>query len=332
MFRSLVVPLDGSELAERAIPYAIRLAQASHARVVLTQAVLGPPPATLDGSDWERGQLDALAAVRTYLTEMADSMSGQVDAVEIAMPYGRAAEKILETIERYQADCVVMTTHGRTGFAHLLHGSVTEAVLAKCGVPVFVVYARPGEAVAPTLSPASARLLVAQDGSSFDAPVLQAAVEMLGPRGDIVLTSVVTPPERILYDDTGRHVLAYLDQQEGSLKREARDYLTDVADSLRSAPRPINVKVDVRMGDAADGIAMAALDTQADLIVMATHGRTGINRALFGSVAGAVLRTATTPVVLIHPIEPPVVGTGIEQPVSEEVRRGAGVPALEASS
>jgi len=95
MFHTLLVPLDGSELAERAVPYAIRLAQASHARLVLMQAVLAPPPATLDGADWERIQVDAIAEVSTYLEEMAESMSGQVDAVEIATPYGRAADKIL---------------------------------------------------------------------------------------------------------------------------------------------------------------------------------------------------------------------------------------------
>jgi nucleotide-binding universal stress UspA family protein len=319
MFHTLLVPLDGSELAERAVPYAIRLAQASHARLVLMQAVLAPPPATLDGADWERLQVDAIAEVRTYLEEMAESMSGQVDAVEIAAPYGRAAAKILEMVEAFHADCVVMSTHGRTGFGHLLHGSVTEAVLARCGVPVFVVYARPGEAAAPVLSPASARLLVAQDGSAFDASVRDAAVEMLGPRGDIVLITVVAPPQRILYDDAGRHVLAYLDQQEESLKREARDYLSEVAESLRRGPKPITVKVEVRMGDPASSITLAAIDAQADVIVMATHGRTGINRALFGSVAGTVLRTACTPVVLIHPTEPQATDTGSQQPVSKEL-------------
>jgi Universal stress protein family len=64
---------------------------------------------------------------------------------------------------------------------------------------------------------------------------------------------------------------------------------------------------------------MAAIDCQADLIVMATHGRTGINRALVGSVAGTVLRTAATPVVLIHPTEAQSSDTGIQEPVSQEL-------------
>ncbi len=64
------------------------------------------------------------------------------------------------------------------------------------------------------------------------------------------------------------------------------------------------VKIDVRIGDPTSGIAMAAIDSQADLIVVGTHGRTGIRRAVLGSVAGTVLRTGTAPVVLVHPTEP----------------------------
>jgi nucleotide-binding universal stress UspA family protein len=318
MFSTLIVPLDGSALAERAVPYAIRLAQASHTRLVLMQAVLAPPSPSLDGADWEKGQLDAIAEARAYLTQMADSMSGQVDSVEIAVPYGRATEKILETILAFQADGVVMTTHGRTGFDHLLHGSVTESLLAACHVPVFVVYSPPGQAPAPTFSPARARLLVPQNGSEYDAPALRAAVEMLGLRGEIVLERVVAPPEHVIVDPTGRHVLAYLDQQEEARMRQARDYLAKVAEPLRSGPAPISVKIDVRLGDPASGIAMAALDTQADLIVMATHGRTGVQRAMLGSVAGTVLRAACTPVVLVRPTITPPPDARIEEPVVGE--------------
>ena len=63
-----------------------------------------------------------------------------------------------------------MATHGRTGLPHLLYGSVTEAVLAHCTVPVFVVHARPGEEPAPPFTPYTAPVLVPQDGSTYDAP------------------------------------------------------------------------------------------------------------------------------------------------------------------
>jgi nucleotide-binding universal stress UspA family protein len=299
MFSTLVVPLDGSQLAERAIPYAIRLAQASQARLVLTRAEHARPRPLLKSAD-------AIAEARTYLTEVAESISGQVDGVSIAVVQGQPADEILEVIRAFRADGVVMTTHGRIGFDHLLHGSVTEALLARSNVPVFVVYARLGQAAVPSFSPERARLVVPQNASEYDAPALQAAINMLGFHGQIILVTVVAPPEHMLVDDAARHVLAYVDQQEEGRRRQARDWLTGVAEPLRRSPTSIDVKIDVRLGDPASGIVEAALDTQADLIVMATHGRTGIQRAMLGSVAGAVLRSACTPVMLVHPsIAPP---------------------------
>jgi nucleotide-binding universal stress UspA family protein len=243
MFRTLVVPLDGSPLAERAIPYATRLAQVWQARVVLVQAVQAPAGAYTDGLNWERLQVDLVDEARDYLADVAEGLSGQV---------------------------------------------------------VFVVYARPGEAPPPVFSPPNARLLVPQDGSDYDAPALRTALDMLGADGEIVLVSVVAPPEEVVRDTSGQHVLAFVDQQEEARTREARDYLASVAEPLQHGPGSIDVTLDVRVGDPASGISMAAIDHQADLIVMATHGRTGIQRAVLGSVAGTVLRAGPTPVLLVH--------------------------------
>ena len=321
MFSTLIVPLDGSELAERALPYAIRLAQASHARLVLMQAVHAPPTASMEGANWEHEQLDTIAEARTYLTRIAESLSAQVDSVSTAVLYGRPIDKILEAIAAFQADGVVMTTHGRTGLDHLLHGSVTEELLARSHLPVFVVYARPGQAAAIPFSPERARLLVPQNASEFDAAALQAGVEMLGPEGEIVLETVVAPPEHVAMDETGRHVLAYLDQQEETRLQAAREYLAAVAEPLRNSLTPISIKIDVRLGEPASGIVLGALDKQADLIVMATHGRTGLHRAVVGSVAGTVLRTASTPVVLVRPNVASPPDEGASEQVAEELGR-----------
>ena len=298
MFRKLVVPLDVSALAERALPYAVRLARAEHGRLILMKAALASPPARLDGADWEASQLDAVRDAEAYLQGVAYTIEGL--PVQIAVPYGRAADTILKTVLEVEADAVVMATHGRTGPAHLLYGSVTEAVLSRSSVPVLVVQVRPGEAPEVPFEPAAARLLVPLDGSSFDEPALRAAVQALGAWGEITLVSVVEPAHHVERDEYGR-VIAYLDQQEEARTREARDYLSTIAQDLRQQVPPIRTNVDVRIGDPAQGIAMAALAAGADLIVMATHGRTGIRRALMGSVAGAVLQAGSTPVLLIHP-------------------------------
>ena len=82
MLRTLIVPLDGSALAERALPYAIRLTQAAQGRLILMRAALAAPPRTLDGSEWERDQAQAIDEAEQYLSEIAESVSGQVAAVE----------------------------------------------------------------------------------------------------------------------------------------------------------------------------------------------------------------------------------------------------------
>lgn len=280
MFHTLVVPLDGSSLAERALPYAIRLAQSSRGRLILMRAALAPAPGTIDGSSWEREQVRAMAEAEDYLRDMATSVAGQV-SVETVAAYGRAATQILETARSFLADAVVIATHGRTGLPHLLYGSVTEAVLANCIVPVFVVHSRPGEPTAPSFAPYSARVLVPQDASALDAAAVHAALELVGVRGEIVLTTVV------------KH----------NVRLQALDYLNGIARGLRERPRPFNVNVttDVRIGEPASEIMEAAADQRADVIVMATHGRTGIRRALIGSIAGTVMRCAPTPVLLVHP-------------------------------
>ena len=165
------------------------------------------------------------------------------------------------------------------------------------------MYARPGDQAAPPFAPYSARVLVPQDGSAYDAPAMEAALEILRPRGEIVLVTVIPRSEHVANDEFGR-VLAYLDQQEEAGRFEAHDYLNKIVSELHERRLPIPVKVDVRVGDPSSGIAMAAIDESADLIVMATHSRTGIRRAVLGSVAGTVLRTGPTPVLLVHPRAP----------------------------
>src|SRR5579864_3418710 len=94
MFRTLMVPLDGSELAERALPYAVRLAVASGARIALVRVALGPPPT---GYDWERQQLDALSDAESYLREVADKVATRVP-VRTLTPYGEASTQLLAVI------------------------------------------------------------------------------------------------------------------------------------------------------------------------------------------------------------------------------------------
>jgi nucleotide-binding universal stress UspA family protein len=296
MFRTLMVPLDGSQQAERALPYAIRLARASGARLALVRAALGPPPS---GYDWERQQLEAVGEAEAYIADVASRLTDRVEVLT-ATPYGEPAHALLETVQQLGVNAIVMTTHGRTGLSHLVHGSVAEAVLAHSLVPVYLVHAREGGEMLPPTDPTSARILVPLDGSAFSEAALPIALQMLGAAGELVLVSVVAPPDHVERDDSGR-VRAYLDQQEESFKREAFDYLREVQAQLKQRDPDLHVTVDIRVGDPPSGIVVAEADRGADLVVMSTHGRTGLGRAMMGSVAGEVVRTGSVPVVLVGP-------------------------------
>ena len=299
MFRTLVVPLDGSDLAEQAIPYAVKLAQNGRGGLILARAALGPPPVRLDGADWEQEQSDAVEAAERYLADVAGTLDSDVQ-VSTQVGYGHAASQIISIAADSGADAIVMATHGRTGLAHLLYGSVAEAILADSHVPVFLVRAQAGEARQSPFEPKTARLLVPLDGSPFAEAALQTAVDFLDATGELVLLRVAEEPDHVERDQNGR-VLAYLDQQEEARTREARDYLVQVARKVADQHPQIRMRLDVRIGGPVTGIGVAALANQSDLIVMATRGRTGVRRAIVGSVAGAVLCAGHTPVLLVHP-------------------------------
>jgi len=316
MFRTVLVPLDGSELAERALPYAVSLAKPGRAKVVLVRVALPPAPVILDGATLEHDQAEAIDEAEQYVAGVAEKLRTVVP-VETSVRYGRAAAGIIESINQDTPDAVVMATHGRTGLAHLLVGSVAEAVIADSSVPVFTIYAQPGELPAPPFDPTEARVVVPLDGSDFAEAALPTVVDLIGTGGELVLVTVVEPPQQLLPDEFG-NVLAYLDQQEESLTREARGYLAGVqAKILEKYPRA-RISTEVRVGTAASGVIVAAADRVADLVVMASHGRTGVRRAVFGSVTGTVLREGSTPVLVVHPratSQP----TAARQPIDERM-------------
>jgi nucleotide-binding universal stress UspA family protein len=143
--------------------------------------------------------------------------------------------------------------------------------------------------------------VVALDGSTFAEAALPAARDVVGPGAELILVRVESAPSRVVRDGSGK-VIAYLDQLVAGLRREATNYLESVAQQIKQAAPITRVSVFVWQGEPGHGIVLAA----ADLVVMATHGRTGIPRAVLGSVAGEVVRTGSTPVLLVHPQRPSV--------------------------
>jgi nucleotide-binding universal stress UspA family protein len=300
MTLTYLVPLDGSELAEQALPYALKLATANAGRLVLVRVAITNDYALPE--DFADKQQEAIRTSEDYLAMIASRVAGQIP-IDTAVPYGRAASEILEEVNLRKADCVVMATHGRTGLAHLVYGSVAEEVVAHSHVPVLLVRARPGSAASPSFEPDEATVLVALDGSRFSEAALDGGLQVLGSSGRlVVLTTVVEPPDGPVYDEAGR-IVVYVDQREESARSEALDYLYQAAANLRQRYPGRLIDMDVRLGKPAEGLVEAERDRSAALTIIATHGRTGLGRMILGSVAGEVLARGATPVLLVRPLQ-----------------------------
>ncbi len=140
MYKKILVPLDGEAGAEVALPVAVDLAKSDGTVIRLVYVAPTPSAIVAEGrviayADQESDRLQHLGMV--YLREAAHQLAGL--PVEYAVRFGEPAEEILEEAREFGADLVVMATHGRSGVARLMLGSVAEAVLRRSEVPVVLV-------------------------------------------------------------------------------------------------------------------------------------------------------------------------------------------------
>jgi nucleotide-binding universal stress UspA family protein len=136
---TILVPVDGSALAEAALPRALELAEVSGARVLLLRAAQAP---TVPGVDPTEAQVRVVREAETYLAQLRQRLTREGGVkVETSVWYGPAAHAIVEAARLHRADEIVMTTHGRSGLGRLLLGSVAESVLRGTTTPILLLRA-----------------------------------------------------------------------------------------------------------------------------------------------------------------------------------------------
>jgi nucleotide-binding universal stress UspA family protein len=289
----ILVPLDGSLVAEQALPYAETLARAAGAGVVLVRAVSSEPPWAGDAVE---GRLRAAGEAADYLAATAERLRGSGLQVETAAPHGEPAEAVAKELGARGADLVVMSTHGRSGLGRWVYGSVAESILRRTPTPTLLVRAWREDGDYGDLAH-EPRVLVPLDGSEFAEEALRVARSLAATLGGgLVLARAVYPPSAVEQEWT---VASYLVEELRERESDAREYLAGVADRLRAAGA--EPETCVYVGPPVEVIARAAREQAATLIVMATHGRTGAGRLLLGSVANSVLLHNDLPLVLMRP-------------------------------
>lgn len=302
----IVVPLDGSRLAEKALPHAIALARATSRAITLLRVL---PPVTLTDplggalppspALWEVWETEPQVA-RDYLQAMADKLRETEPIVQTRVLEGDPAGEIVSYAKRHpDVSLVVMSSHGRSGLGRWVMGSVAEKVLKASPVPLLVV--RPetdeGEEAALTI-PQYKTILVPLDGSEMSEVALEEAQTLAEKMGaTIVLLSVTsTPFDLVLTKRKGA------EEWSPAPWNEEVQHLTSKLDAVSKRLQAQNLAVEVRMtyGDPASEILKLSKEVGADVIVMATHGRGGLAHLFIGSVATRIVRAAHVPVLLVR--------------------------------
>jgi nucleotide-binding universal stress UspA family protein len=290
----ILVPLDGSQAAETVLPYVESIATATNARVLLVAAVDRPRDWGEDADRDLKGERhEAESYLRRIQDELASATGNDVQAEVIAT---EPAGAILAASETHQPDLIAMTTHGRSGAARWVLGSVAAKVLHATHTPMLVV--RPPEDSKPADAPDITKILIPLDGSELSASVLPFAADLAKSLGaSIVLFHAVFEPVMTYPGAEAVFTGGVIEQIESG----AREYLATAASDL--SKRGVKAESVVAVGNATDGIVWAADREVAGLIAMSTHGRSGIGRVVLGSIADSVVRRTSLPVILVRPAD-----------------------------
>jgi len=302
MFRSILVPLDGTRFAEAVLPAAVRLARSARGRLHLllahqpTAALVGMGEVAVPNPGLD---LALQAQEKTYLSGVVVSLGqvgdGPVDSRQVDGPAGDA---ICEEAARVGADLIVMATHGRSALGRLWLGSVSNHVVRHAGVPVLLVHPNRAEWA---LEPHSgAGILVALDLSVFAEAVLEPVVHLAGLlQAHVTLLHVVEPNYHAV-----EPAMPYPLEQDATItevrRADAQRRLDDIADRLRA--RGLGASGRVIIGPSAAAAVLDALENQKyDVVAVTTHGVGGMRRLFLGNVADKVIRSASKPVLILRP-------------------------------
>jgi nucleotide-binding universal stress UspA family protein len=291
---TVIVPLDGSELSERAIRLGEVIALAMGAKLALVHVLEEPIAYDLVPSLLIPDRTVAEAYLRRVATDVQRGTE-----VSIHVVHGNPVDALTTLTRDEPESMLVMSTHGRSGLGRLMFGSVADKVVRESSVPVALVRGS-STPYRKTLH----SLLVPLDGSLFSEEAMPIAIDLARKcDASIGLVHICDP---FWVSTSSFAAQDQPDEREGGLAdvdRQAlaagRSYLERVAEDVRS--QGISVHWEVRFGKPADEIVRAAETTEADLIVMATHGRGGIRRLPIGSVANEVLHRGTIPILVIPP-------------------------------
>jgi nucleotide-binding universal stress UspA family protein len=290
-YKRLLVPLDGSELAERALPYAQNIAKTMGSEITLFTVSI----ASVE-------QLDR--PMKAYLELKAKELQAQGIKASLAVAYGTVPDEIVGYADKNNIDLIIISTHGYSGIKRWVLGSVARKVLYGTGVQVLLIKSK-----APKVSKVELKkLMLPLDGSPFsESPIPFIRQLMKDSHAEIFLTLVCEPP---LVPSYGDHPInptweKHRDEVWLEAKKQAAEYLKKIEAVLKRQGMKVRAQViPGELGRVAENLLQAAEKDKIDLITMATHGRSSVSRWVYGGTANRIVEQSVQPVLLIRPSKP----------------------------
>ncbi len=303
MFQKILIPVDGSQCGDHAAQVGLEFAKRLGAHAVLTNALI--EYAT------EKDAQRVIGPSR----EMAEKLGVPI---EVRLAEGRflsIGDGIIEASQESNCELIVMGTHGREGIPRMLLGSVAEWVSRRATVPVMLIREQPHQT---TEHPKLERILVAVDGSPQSNLALTTASDLACTLGINLELIHVIPDIPAVYSYTAYEYAPMIDfeKYQHDLEAESQAIIAAALALLDAhSPKVADVRTSrvpangMRLGDA---IIKTAKEHEADLIVIGTHGRSGVDLLLLGSVAERVSHRSEVPVLMIRAVNVEVKGKASE--------------------
>lgn len=301
--RHVLVPLDGSPLADCALPWAVAVAQALAARVTLLR-VLEPPPISIatshhhDAVDWQMRRTEAQGRLaRIHHDLKARALTSAIELIE-----GRPAEQIINFARTQHVDLIVLSSHGERGLTEWTLSSTAVMVVARTPSSILVVpaHAAEGRRIGDVRL---RRLLVPLDCSPRAECVLPLATALARAHdAEMILAHIVPDPEMPRRLPPSAADLAVVSRFTALNRREAERYLGDLRDRLVDQKVRVSTRIAVASRRART-IRVMADEADVDLVLVSAHGQTGDARERYGSVAGRLLEEGGRPIIVLQDLE-----------------------------
>ncbi len=281
MFDRILVALDGSKLAEQALPYAREMGNAFASKIFLVKVC-------------QTTETDLLSISQAYLDKQAEQLktklAGKVQ-VNTSVLTGRPAPEIVKYASKNDISLIIVTSRGISGVIPWLLGSTTNELIHSVKVPLLVV-----KITKAPLVPKLKRLLVPLDGSETSEAILPYAVELAkNLPAEIILIRIITPGMHV-HTIGGVDYVYFKDKDMQSMIAEAQEYLSKTSSKLSTS---VVIKREVKIGDPSSEIIKYASENDCDLIAVSSHGHSYVESWTYGSVTYKILHSSDRPILIL---------------------------------